>query len=111
MMKPHPSDLESDRWLAERHSAPVNKSAVYNTCPAIREAAAKLSVRGRAAGRQSEHWRVICGVADDDGMLYLWRGGVAGGNQDKTSKPAARKCRSLVNALVTPSRRIMTNEM
>lgn len=32
-------------------------------------------------------------------------------NQNKTSNPAARKCRSLVNALVIPSRRITTNEM
>ena len=41
-MKPHPFDLESDQWLAERHAAAMKKSAVYNTEPTIWEQAAKL---------------------------------------------------------------------
>ena len=48
-MKTHPFDLESDRWLAERHAAAINKSALYNTHPGIWEKAAEL-YRGRPDG-------------------------------------------------------------
>jgi len=41
-MKPQPFDLESDLWLAERHDAAMNKSAVYNTAPTVWVAAAEL---------------------------------------------------------------------
>jgi hypothetical protein len=41
-MKPHPFDLESDQWLAERHAAAMDKSTAYNTDRTIWEEAAKL---------------------------------------------------------------------